>query len=99
METKRLSSASPFPRIERILEQTTDERLSPQVYQADTDQYIVKDKYYGRGLDEDGFRAALWQFFHNGFQVRLAAIHNLIQRLQLLSHAIQRQNSFRFYSR
>ncbi|CAG0887950.1 unnamed protein product [Darwinula stevensoni] len=69
-----------------------------QVYQADTDQYIVKDKYYGRGLDEDGFRAALWQFFHNGFQVRLAAIHHLIQRLQSLRHAIQKQNSFRFYS-
>ncbi|XP_020708369.1 inositol hexakisphosphate kinase 1 isoform X2 [Athalia rosae] len=69
-----------------------------QVYQADSDHYIKRDKYWGRELNEEGFKAALYRFFHNGFGQRTLVIQRVITRLELLRRAIERQSSFRFYS-
>ncbi|KAL2722870.1 inositol hexakisphosphate kinase 1 isoform X2 [Vespula squamosa] len=69
-----------------------------QVYQVDTDHYIKRDKYWGRELNEEGFKAALYRFFHNGFCLRTLVIERVISRLELLRRAIERQSSYRFYS-
>ncbi|XP_011503780.1 PREDICTED: inositol hexakisphosphate kinase 1 [Ceratosolen solmsi marchali] len=69
-----------------------------QVYQADTNHYIKRDKYYGRELNEEGFKAALYRFFHNGFCLRTFVIQRVITRLEQLRRAIERQSSYRFYS-
>ncbi|XP_033606398.1 uncharacterized protein LOC111861927 isoform X3 [Cryptotermes secundus] len=69
-----------------------------QVYQADTDHYVKRDKYWGRELNEEGFKGALYHFFHNGFQLRSQVIRKVITRLEELRRAIERQSSYRFYS-
>jgi hypothetical protein len=69
-----------------------------QVYQADFDGYICKDKYYGRSLDENGVRSALFQFFYNGLYLRVSMIRKVIGCLIELRKAIEKQNSFRFFS-
>ncbi|XP_014222986.1 inositol hexakisphosphate kinase 1 isoform X1 [Trichogramma pretiosum] len=69
-----------------------------QVYQADTDHYIKRDKYYGRELNEEGFKAALYRFFHNGYSLRTSIIEKVITKLEQLRRAIERQSSYRFYS-
>ncbi|XP_033231414.1 uncharacterized protein LOC117182349 isoform X2 [Belonocnema kinseyi] len=69
-----------------------------QVYQADSDHYVKRDKYWGRELNEEGFKAALYRFFHNGFCLRTLVIERVIARLDQLRRAIERQSSYRFYS-
>ncbi|XP_054288889.1 inositol hexakisphosphate kinase 1 isoform X2 [Macrosteles quadrilineatus] len=69
-----------------------------QVYQADTQHYIKRDKYWGRGLDEAGFKNALYRFFHNGYFLRQAAVRKVIARLEKLRRAIEKQSNYRFYS-
>ncbi|KAK0087227.1 hypothetical protein PV325_001469 [Microctonus aethiopoides] len=69
-----------------------------QVYQADSDHYVKRDKYWGRELNEEGFKAALYRFFHNGYCLRIHVIQRVIARLESLRRAIERQSSYRFYS-
>ncbi|XP_076221531.1 inositol hexakisphosphate kinase 1 isoform X2 [Nomia melanderi] len=69
-----------------------------QVYQADTNHYVKRDKYWGRELNEEGFKAALYRFFHNGFRLRTLAIEKVVSKLEQLRRAIERQSSYRFYS-
>lgn len=69
-----------------------------QVYQADTDNYVKRDKYWGRELDEEGFKGALYRFFHNGYSLQQSAILRVISRLEKLRRAIEKQSSYRFYS-
>ncbi|CAK9827717.1 Inositol hexakisphosphate kinase 3 [Anthophora retusa] len=69
-----------------------------QVYQADSDHYVKRDKYWGRELNEEGFKAALYRFFHNGFCLRTLVIEKIVSRLEQLRRAIERQSSYRFYS-
>lgn len=69
-----------------------------QVYQADTDNYVKRDKYWGRELSEEGLKAALYRFFHNGYQLRTKVIRRILGRLESLRRAIERQCSYRFYS-
>ncbi|CAB3370879.1 Hypothetical predicted protein [Cloeon dipterum] len=69
-----------------------------QVYQADTDSYSKEDKYFGRELDEEGFKSALFRFFHNGFHLRSEVIQEVIAKLENLRSVIEKQSSFRFYS-
>jgi inositol-hexakisphosphate 5-kinase len=70
-----------------------------QVYQADQDNYVKEDKYFGRELDEEGFKSALFRFFHNGYHLRSEAIQEVITKLENLRTVIERQSSYRFYSR
>lgn len=69
-----------------------------QVYQADIDHYMKKDKYWGRELNEDGFKGALHNFFHNGFQLRVKVIAKVLDKLEQLRRVIEKQSSYRFYS-
>ncbi|XP_074833884.1 inositol hexakisphosphate kinase 3 isoform X2 [Carettochelys insculpta] len=69
-----------------------------QVYQADTGQYLCKDKYYGRKLSPDGFRRALYQFLHNGKRLRTDLLEPIVSQLKVLLSVIQKQCSYRFYS-
>lgn len=69
-----------------------------QVYQADIEHYMKRDKYYGRELNEDGFKKALYNFFHNGFRLRIKVVRKVIQKLDQLRRVIERQSSYRFYS-
>ncbi|XP_043264002.1 inositol hexakisphosphate kinase 1 isoform X2 [Colletes gigas] len=69
-----------------------------QVYQADTNHYVKQDKYWGRELNEEGFKAALYRFFHNGFCLRKLVIEKVVPQLEQLRRAVERQSSYRFYS-
>ncbi|KAG6935430.1 inositol hexakisphosphate kinase 3 [Chelydra serpentina] len=69
-----------------------------QVYQADTGQFLCKDKYYGRKLSPDGFRQALYQFLHNGNHLRTNVLEPLVSQLKALLSVIKSQSSYRFYS-
>lgn len=69
-----------------------------QVYQADIDHFLKRDKYWGRELNEDGFKKALRNFFFNGFALRTKTIFKVINRLEDLRRAIEKQSSYRFYS-
>lgn len=69
-----------------------------QVYKADCDHYVKKDKYWGRGLTESGFKDALHDFFYNGVVLRTKAITKVINKLDQLRRVIERQSSYRFYS-
>lgn len=69
-----------------------------QVFQADVDQYMKKDKYWGRELNETGFKEALHNFFHNGYKLRPKIIKKVVQKLEQLRRVIERQSSYRFYS-
>ncbi|KAM4795139.1 inositol hexakisphosphate kinase 3 [Rhinophrynus dorsalis] len=69
-----------------------------QVYQADTGQFLCKDKYYGRKLTTEGFQQALYQFLHNGYHLRTDLIDSIIYQLMSLKSVIECQGSYRFYS-
>lgn len=68
-----------------------------QVYQVDYGGFLWYDKYYGRKMDEEGLKRALHQYFHNGFQLNEDIIDDVIARLKLLSNAVEKSPSFRFY--
>lgn len=69
-----------------------------QVYQAKYDHYMKRDKYFGRALNEETFKEALHQFFHNGYVLRKSVIQKVISRLEQLKRVIEKQSSYRFYS-
>jgi 50S ribosomal subunit-associated GTPase HflX len=69
-----------------------------QVYQANIKHYVKRDKYWGRELNEEGFRGALQNFFHNGYRLRVKVIAKVLQKLEQLRRVIEKQSSYRFYS-
>ncbi|XP_076850353.1 inositol hexakisphosphate kinase 1 [Brachyhypopomus gauderio] len=69
-----------------------------QVYQMDTGHYLCRNKYYGRGLSIEGFRLALYQFMHNGSQLRKDLFEPVLRKLRSLKAVLERQASYRFYS-
>ncbi|XP_036415402.1 inositol hexakisphosphate kinase 1 [Colossoma macropomum] len=69
-----------------------------QVYQMDTGHYLCRNKYYGRGLSIEGFRHALYQFMHNGTQLRKDLFEPMLGKLRSLKAVLERQASYRFYS-
>lgn len=69
-----------------------------QTYQADLEQYAKRDKYWGRELNEAGFKTALHDFFYNGYRLRIRVIRKILQRLLQLRRVIEKQSSYRFYS-
>lgn len=69
-----------------------------QVYQTETSCYDKRDKYWGRELNEEGFKNALYRFFHNGFALRVGVIRKVISKLEQLRQVIEQQSSYRFYS-
>ncbi|XP_066526935.1 inositol hexakisphosphate kinase 1 [Hoplias malabaricus] len=69
-----------------------------QVYQMDTGHYLCRNKYYGRGLSIEGFRLALYQYMHNGAQLRKDLFEPILSKLRSLKAVLERQASYRFYS-
>ncbi|XP_074861541.1 inositol hexakisphosphate kinase 1 isoform X3 [Carettochelys insculpta] len=69
-----------------------------QVYQLDTGHYLCRNKYYGRGLSIEGFRSALYQYLHNGLELRKDLFEPILTKLQSLKAVLERQASYRFYS-
>uniref|UniRef100_W5N758 Kinase n=1 Tax=Lepisosteus oculatus TaxID=7918 RepID=W5N758_LEPOC len=69
-----------------------------QVYQMNTGHYLCRNKYYGRGLSIEGFRHALYQFMHNGSQLRKDLFEPVLGKLRNLKAVLERQASYRFYS-
>uniref|UniRef100_A0A0P5QKR1 Kinase n=2 Tax=Daphnia magna TaxID=35525 RepID=A0A0P5QKR1_9CRUS len=69
-----------------------------KVYEATSDKFVSRDKYFGRRLDADGLRKALVQFFASGGARRNGIIDAILERLRLLRKAVEQQETFRFYS-
>lgn len=61
-------------------------------------EFTFKDKYYGRGLDENEFIKALLKFFNNGVRLRKCVIDQVICKLRELRASIEKQTCFRFFS-
>ncbi|RXM96583.1 Inositol hexakisphosphate kinase 1 [Acipenser ruthenus] len=68
------------------------------VYQMDTGHYLCRNKYYGRGLSNEGFQMALYQFMHNGNQLRRDLFQPILGKLRNLVAVLEKQASYRFYS-
>ncbi|XP_068108793.1 inositol hexakisphosphate kinase 2 [Hyperolius riggenbachi] len=69
-----------------------------QVYQAGTGQLMFMNKYHGRKLSVQGFKEALYQFFHNGKTLRRELIDPVLKKLTELKMVLEKQESYRFYS-
>ncbi|KAM4721538.1 inositol hexakisphosphate kinase 2 isoform 1-T2 [Rhinophrynus dorsalis] len=69
-----------------------------QVYQTGTGQLMFMNKYHGRKLSVQGFKEALYQFFHNGKHLRRDLIEPVIKKLTELKVVLETQESYRFYS-
>uniref|UniRef100_A0A8C4N2L5 Kinase n=1 Tax=Eptatretus burgeri TaxID=7764 RepID=A0A8C4N2L5_EPTBU len=69
-----------------------------QVYHTETGHFICRNKYYGRGLSVEGFRATLYQFLHNGRHLRHDLFEPILSRLRTLCTVLERHVSYRFYS-
>ncbi|MGH0114436.1 UNVERIFIED_CONTAM: hypothetical protein FKN15_016397 [Acipenser sinensis] len=69
-----------------------------QVYQATTGLFLCRNKYDGRTLTAEGFRQALYQYLHDGHQLKRELLQPVLQRLSALRAVIERQGSYRFYS-
>lgn len=69
-----------------------------QVFQMNTGHYLCLNKYYGRGLTTEGFRQALYQYLHNGINVRMDLFEPILSKLKRLISVLEIQASYRFYS-
>eukprot|EP00069_Balaena_mysticetus_P008506 bmy_05985T0 len=69
-----------------------------QVYQAGSGQLMFMNKYHGRKLSVQGFKEALFQFFHNGRYLRRELLGPVLRKLTELKSVLERQESYRFYS-
>lgn len=69
-----------------------------QVYQAGSGQLMFMNKYHGRKLSVQGFKEALFQFFHNGRYLRRELLGPVLKKLTELKAVLERQESYRFYS-
>ncbi|CAG9864982.1 unnamed protein product [Phyllotreta striolata] len=69
-----------------------------QVHDTEQNCYYKKDKYWGRELNEDGFKSALCRFFDNGCGIRKSIVRKVVTKLQKLRRVIEKQSCYRFYS-
>lgn len=69
-----------------------------QKYKIREKDFVKRDKYWGRELNETGFKNALYEFFHNGERLRIKIIEKVLARLEKLHSVIEKQSSYRFYS-
>uniref|UniRef100_A0A6I8MXS8 Kinase n=1 Tax=Ornithorhynchus anatinus TaxID=9258 RepID=A0A6I8MXS8_ORNAN len=69
-----------------------------QVYQMGSGQLMFMNKYHGRKLSVQGFKEALYQFFHNGKHLRRELFEPVIKKLTELKSVLETQESYRFYS-
>ncbi|CRK98971.1 CLUMA_CG012193, isoform A [Clunio marinus] len=69
-----------------------------QKFNVCNDEFIKRDKYWGRKLTEIDFKDALYEFFHNGIRLRTKVIEKVLARLEHLHSVIKMLSSYRFYS-
>ncbi|XP_066553746.1 inositol hexakisphosphate kinase 2 [Amia ocellicauda] len=69
-----------------------------QVYQSDSGQLLFMNKYHGRKLTLQGFKEALFQFFHDGRRLRRELLAPVLRRLRELQAVLEARESYRFYS-
>ncbi|XP_053577116.1 inositol hexakisphosphate kinase 1 [Bombina bombina] len=69
-----------------------------QVFQVATGHYLCLNKYHGRGLSTEGFRKSLYQYLHNGLQLRQDLFEPILVKLRRLTSVLESQASYRFYS-
>ena len=69
-----------------------------QVYQSATDQYVCKDKFYGRSLKPFDITSLLYQYLYDGCELRVSLIKPIVNRLRKLRETLLQQDTFRFYS-
>lgn len=59
---------------------------------------MFMNKYHGRKLSVQGFKEALYQFFHNGKYLRRELFESVLKKLTELKSVLEKQESYRFYS-
>ncbi len=69
-----------------------------QVYNPDKQEFIFRDKYFGRSLDVENFEITLRSYFQNGSSLRKDCIEKSIERIQSLRDVLAIQNTYVFYA-
>jgi len=69
-----------------------------QVYQRRSGVFKCHNKYYGRALSVEGFKAEIRSFLHNGETFRADLIDLFLAKLQALLHILQNADGYRFFS-
>ncbi|XP_060557891.1 inositol hexakisphosphate kinase 2-like isoform X2 [Ruditapes philippinarum] len=69
-----------------------------QVYKPKINVYTFHDKYFGRALDPEGAIKELMQFFHNGVELRVDVIRQVVSKLESLQSALMSQKRIFFNS-
>ncbi|XP_061186100.1 inositol hexakisphosphate kinase 3-like [Saccostrea echinata] len=69
-----------------------------QVYKNDTKSYVSHDKYFGRGLDKNGVRDEMNNFFHDGLSLRKDVIASIVTKLRQMVAALDTQGAFKLFS-
>lgn len=69
-----------------------------QMFNAATSEYVFRDKYYGRQLDEAQFLGALKDFLYDGTSYRTDIVPELIETLKQLREVIKSLASYRLFS-
>ncbi|RCH87785.1 hypothetical protein CU097_004269 [Rhizopus azygosporus] len=68
-----------------------------QVYQVNTGHYDIQDKYTGRTLNEESFKATIRHFLFNGNRFIIEFIPILLSKLHGLYNEIKKMIGYRFY--
>ena len=69
-----------------------------QVYDVKLEQFLCRNKYFGRALSVEGFEEALCQYLNNGERLRLDLIPAMLERLESLKNVLESLQTFRFYT-
>lgn len=69
-----------------------------QIYDAHTGEFIFQDKYYGRRIKPEDFTEALERFFHNGYQVLIHHLPDMVRKLRCLAQHVSKLGGYRFYA-
>ena len=68
------------------------------MFNAATSEYIFRDKYYGRQLDEARFHGALKDFLYDGLSYCTDILPELVDTLKQLREVIKSLSSYRLFS-
>eukprot|EP00188_Purpureofilum_apyrenoidigerum_P006116 Plantae.Rhodophyta-Purpureofilum_apyrenoidigerum.ctg894.p1 GENE.Plantae.Rhodophyta-Purpureofilum_apyrenoidigerum.ctg894~~Plantae.Rhodophyta-Purpureofilum_apyrenoidigerum.ctg894.p1 ORF type:complete len:331 (+),score=45.91 Plantae.Rhodophyta-Purpureofilum_apyrenoidigerum.ctg894:372-1364(+) len=69
-----------------------------QTYRKDTNEFLFRDKYYGRKLRAEDLLGSLVEFFNNGERIRFDIARKCLESLQVLLWHLEKQKHFFFYS-
>jgi hypothetical protein len=69
-----------------------------QVYNPEKQEFVFRDKYFGRSLDADNFEVALRSYFQSGSSLRKDCVQKSMERLISLKQVLQSQSAYIFYA-